>query len=133
MHLRLKQRGELRAKLIHVQNWVVLAESVKWSSARLAGKFAVSSRTLHRHFVKLKGHSIKVWLAEQRQMRGKELLEMGFSVKETAHALGYNHPTNFARRYKRFYGSCPSITVQVPRVDTRLACLEEADGKKRII
>jgi AraC-like DNA-binding protein len=49
------------------------------------------------------------WLAEQRQHQAIELLRDGSSIKETASSLGYKQQTNFTRRFKEFWGACPSL------------------------
>jgi AraC-like DNA-binding protein len=98
----------MRKGLNHFQDWPALAQEAKWSSATLAKKCNASVRTLHRHFLASEGKSPKTWLAEARQQYGRRLLRAGFSVKETAALLLYNHPTNFARRYKHFWGVNPS-------------------------
>ena len=54
------------------------------------------------------GKNTKTWMAEQRQRHAIELLHDGSSVKETASCLGYKQPTNFARKYRNYWGICPS-------------------------
>jgi transcriptional regulator GlxA family with amidase domain len=95
-------------KLKNIQNWPELARQAKWSASALAKLCDVSPRTLHRHWVKQKGKSTKKWLAELRQLNAVELLCDGSSIKETASCLGYKQPTNFTRKYKKHWGTCPS-------------------------
>ena len=104
-------------KLNQIQNWPELARQSKWSVAALAKSCAVSKDTLRRHFLKRMGKAPGVWLAEQRQHQAVELLRDGSSVKETAACLGYKQQTNFTRKFKEFWGACPSVpppTIQFP-------------------
>lgn len=96
-------------RLRQIHNWPELARHANWSVAALAKQCSVSVRKMHRHFLRQMGTNTKVWLADQRQAHALELLHAGFSVKETAFRLGYKHPTNFTREYKRHWGICPSM------------------------
>jgi len=99
----------MNTRLNQIQNWSELAEQAGWSVSALARKCGVTVRTLHRHFREQIGKSTKLWLAEQRQCHGVELLTQGSSIKETASSLAYKQPTNFARQYKKHWGICPSL------------------------
>ena len=96
--------------------WMALAKQANWSAARLARLCGVSPRTLHRHFLKHTGKNPKEWLAEERQRRAMELMSDGSMVKETAAHLGYKQPGNFARKYKRHWGTSPSQKVTRARM-----------------
>jgi AraC-like DNA-binding protein len=58
------------------------------------------------------------WLAEQRQHRAIELLRDGSSIKETAVCLGYKQQTNFTRKFKEFWGACPSLQSPSHQITT---------------
>jgi len=103
----------MNTHLHHIQNWPKLAQEANWSAAALAKKCGVSVRTLHRHFLKQLGKNTKAWLAEQRQRHALELLSAGSSIKETASCLGYRQPTNFTRKFKKYWGVCPSLQTPV--------------------
>ena len=103
----------MNLKLNHIENWPELARQANWSAAALANRCGVSVRTLHRHFLKHMGKNTKVWLAEQRQHQAIELLRDGSTVKETAFCLGYKQPTNFTRKFKKYWGVCPSLQTPV--------------------
>lgn len=106
----------MNTSLQQIQNWPELARQANWSVDTLAKKCGISVRTLHRHFLKKVGKNTKTWLAEQRQLHALELLHDGASIKETAFVLGYQHPTNFTRKYKIHWGICPSMQTSSPRI-----------------
>jgi AraC-like DNA-binding protein len=98
----------MNTKLNSVQNWPELARQAKWSVAALAKLCGVSKDGLRRHFHEQTGKSPKTWLSEQRQHQAIELLRDGSSIKEIAACLGYKQQTNFTRKFKEFWGTCPS-------------------------
>jgi transcriptional regulator GlxA family with amidase domain len=106
----------MNCKLNHVQNWPELARQAKWSAAVLAKQCRISKDSLRRHFLKYMGKSPGVWLAEQRQYLAIRLLLDGSSIKETATLLGYKYQTNFTRKYKEFWGTCPTLPMRHNRV-----------------
>jgi transcriptional regulator GlxA family with amidase domain len=100
--------NESPLNLKRIQNWAELAQGAKWSAAALAKQCGVSVRILHRHFIKQTKQNTKTWLAEQRQLHAQEMLRNGFSIKQVAYHLGYKQQSNFSRKYKEFWGICPS-------------------------
>lgn len=102
-----------KSRLKHIQNWPELARKVKWSAAALAKHCGVSGDTLRRHFIKHMGEKPKIWLAEQRQQHAVELLRNGSSIKEAAACVGYKQQTNFTRKFKEYWGACPSLPPPV--------------------
>jgi AraC-like DNA-binding protein len=97
------------SRLDRIKNWAELARQANWSVSALANLCGVSRDTLRLHFQKHMGESPGVWLAEQRQHQAIELLRDGSSIKETASSLGYKQQTNFTRKFKQFWGTCPSM------------------------
>jgi len=95
-------------QLQQIDDWETLAANVNWSISDLAKRCGVSTRTLHRYFVRRMGSSTKTWMAKQRQKQAVKLLAHGASIKETSASLGYSLPHNFARQYKSITGVCPS-------------------------
>jgi AraC-like DNA-binding protein len=99
----------MNTKLKHVQNWPELAKRANWSASALAEQCGVSIRTLERYFLRQMGKSPNLWLSEQRQKKAIELLCDGSSVKEVSGILGYKQATNFTRKFKKYWGSSPSL------------------------
>lgn len=98
----------MNSRLKHIRDWTALGKKANWSALAMAEYCGVSSRTLHRYFLKTTGKSIREWLAEHRQQQAREFLRGGLSVKETAVCLGYRYPSNFTRQYKNYWGSTPT-------------------------
>lgn len=95
-------------RLEQIRNWPELARQANWSSAALSKLCGVSRETLRQHFLRHFGKSPGAWLAEQRQHEAIALLRDGSSIKETSTCLGYKQQTNFTRKFKEYWGTCPS-------------------------
>ncbi len=73
--------------------------------ARIAG---VSVSTLKTKFPKVFGKPVFELLRDERMRRAREgLKHHGWSVKLAAGFVGYAHPGNFARAYRRAFGESP--------------------------
>jgi len=112
---------DMNSRLNQIQNWLDLSREAKWSVSSLAKHCGVSSDTLRRHFLKQMGKTTKAWLAEQRQHQAIELLRDGSTIKETAACLGYKQQTNFTRKFKAFWGTCPSLQAPVHTISRQSA------------
>jgi AraC-like DNA-binding protein len=88
-----------------------MAQQANWCVAALAKKCVVSRETLRQHFIKHMGKSPRTWLTEQQQRQAIKLLHDGSSIKETASCLGYKQQTNFTRKFKEYWGICPSLPM----------------------
>jgi AraC-like DNA-binding protein len=98
----------MNTRLKNIQNWPELARQANWSASALAKLCRVSQETLRQHFHQHLGKPPGAWLAEQRQRQAIEFLRDGSSIKETAASLGYKQQTNFTRKFKEYWGVCPS-------------------------
>jgi AraC-like DNA-binding protein len=77
--------------------------------ARLCDYLNVSQSTLYRVFTAAEGMSPLAWFHKARMARAAELLMSGaLSVKEVAHALGYEHGNDLSRAFKRHFGESPT-------------------------
>ena len=94
--------------LNQIQNWHELAKQANWSVSALAKLCSVSTRTLERHFIKQIGQNPKVWLAKHRQHLALELRRDALRIKEIAGRLGYAHPNQFSREFKKRWGYSPT-------------------------
>jgi len=111
----------MNSKLNHIKNWPELARQANWSAGALAKLCGVSTNTLRRHFLQQMRKTPGVWLAEQRQHQAIELLRDGSSIKEVAACLGYKQQTNFTRKFKEFWGACPSLQSPAHLNKTQMA------------
>ena len=91
--------------------------AVRWMAQNLAESSPVSGlceylqispATLARMFQTHHKESPAMYHQRLRMTRAQELLETNrFSVKEIAFALGYKHPNDFSRAFRRFVGRSP--------------------------
>ncbi|PYT95387.1 MAG: hypothetical protein DMG38_27300 [Acidobacteria bacterium] len=75
----------------------------------LALEFHLSPSYLQRLFKHQTGVSMGEWLNEQRLQRAAHLLASTYmSVKEIAHAIGYEHASSFIRAFERRFAQSPA-------------------------
>ena len=95
-------------QLQRVTDWPARAHTAKYCVHTLAASYGVSVRTLERHIKHEFAWCPHAWLMLVRMQRALELLLDDSSVKETAFELGYGHPHNFSRDFKKHFGYCPT-------------------------
>ena len=75
----------------------------------LALEFHLSPSYLQRLFKYQTGVCMGEWLNEQRLQRAARLLANSYmSVKEIAHAIGYEHASSFIRAFERRFSQAPA-------------------------
>ena len=74
---------------------------------QVAHRVFVSARQLQRAFAE-SGCSFRRHLCRVRLERAMELLNQGSTVREAARAVGYSQPAQFAKAFRRTYGTTPS-------------------------
>jgi AraC-like DNA-binding protein len=75
----------------------------------LAAEFRLSPAYLQRLFKKETGIRLGEWLSEQRLRRAAHLLSSSYlSIKEIAHAAGYEHTSSFIRAFERRFRRAPA-------------------------
>jgi AraC-like DNA-binding protein len=80
--------------------------------AALSEYLQVSPTTVNRLFQAHLGESVAAYHSRLRMERARQLLENECAaVKEVAYALGYQHPNDFSRAFKKFTGLTPSAVV----------------------
>ena len=85
-----------------------LADNASGASlAELANLCNLSVRHLARAFRVSRGCSLGDHIAAQRIAQARRMLGQGCSVKETAFAVGFTAPTNFAAAFRRATGETP--------------------------
>lgn len=75
---------------------------------RLCRLMNVNRVTLYRLFSEKLGISPNGYISRYRLEQGKTLLEMGFSVKNTALSCGFSDPYYFSRSFKAYTGMAPA-------------------------
>jgi len=98
----------MNTKLDYVRDWKELARRAQWSVARMAQLSCVSESTLRRRFLRQMGANPRDWIAGQRLLQALNLLREGSSIKEVSTQLGFEHQTNFTRKFKKYWGQCPT-------------------------
>jgi len=89
------------------QEWQAKARASRFRVKALARSVGVSPRTLERHIASQFKVCPVEWLYGLRMALAKEMLLEGYTVKETSNAACYKDPSNFAKAYKRHYGTSP--------------------------
>ena len=74
----------------------------------IAEKFGFDRTYLYRTFKSRYCIGIKEYITEVRMQKAEEFLKDGFSVKESAHMVGYTDEFGFSKAYKSRYGISPS-------------------------
>lgn len=73
-----------------------------------ASEFNLSNSHLQRLFKRATGRGLKRALTEKRLLRAASLLvQTNMSVKEVAHAVGYEHTSSFTRAFERHFEEGP--------------------------
>jgi AraC family transcriptional regulator len=93
-----------RLRLIEEQ---VTADPGKATLADLASTCGLSVRHLTRAYRISCGRTLGDFIAEQRIDRARTLLSKGMSIKQTAFAVGFTAPSNFAAAFGRATGATP--------------------------
>ena len=84
--------------------------------ARLCDYLNVSQSTLYRVFAAAEGTSPLACFHDLRMARAHDLLvTSSLSVKEVAHALGYEHSNDLSRAYRRRFGVSPTTARTMAR------------------
>lgn len=79
----------------------------------LARDVGISVSTLKSKFHAVMGQSVFAFLREQRLIRAKQGLESeGWTVKQAAYYVGYQHPSNFSTAYRRKFGHSPHEAIK---------------------
>ena len=73
--------------------------------AALAATFAISARTLSRHFLSDTGVTLGQWRRQFRLTHAITLVAAGRPVKDVALEVGYENPSAFVAAFKRALGT----------------------------
>lgn len=103
-------RGSVRDEMVdRALDWVGAHLATRQPLARLADFLAVSPATVQRLFRENLGTTVMKTIADLRRREAERLLaSKGVSVKEVAYRLGYRHPHDFSRAFRKSSGRLPS-------------------------
>ena len=77
---------------------------------KISDYFGFERSYLYRVFKNTYGVGIKEYITATRMKQAKNLLNKGYSVGNTAHAVGYRDQFNFSKAYKKHFGVPPKRT-----------------------
>jgi len=90
-----------------VGDWHALAEAAHYRPKQLAALCNVSLRQLERFFREKADCSPQKWLNDLRLDEAARRLLKGHHVKQVTFELGFSHPSNFIREFRRVYHCTP--------------------------
>lgn len=89
--------------------WIEANLSTRQPLARLADFLGVSPATVRRLFREQVGSTVMKIVAEYRRREAERMLaDRAVTVKEVAYHLGYRHPHDFSRAFRKHTGRLPS-------------------------
>ncbi len=80
----------------------------------LAMQLGINRKTLYRQVLRLTTHSPTDLIRQHRLQQAVALLRAGYSVTETAEAVGFRTASHFATVFKKQYGQTPTEFVNTP-------------------
>jgi AraC-like DNA-binding protein len=99
-------------RIRRIRRYVKYKYMLPISVSSIAESFGFDRTYLYRAFKSRYGIGIKEYITEVRMKKAEEFLRDGFSVKESAHMVGYTDEFNFSKAYKLRYGIRPSKVKQ---------------------
>ncbi|QYM78528.1 helix-turn-helix domain-containing protein [Horticoccus luteus] len=99
-------RKEIVARAVR---WIEAHLATRQPLARLADFLGVSPATVRRLFREQFGSTVMKTIAELRRREAERMLAgKEVTVKEVAYHLGYRHPHDFSRAFRKYTGKLPS-------------------------
>lgn len=95
-------------KIRRVRRYVKYNYMLPISVGQLSRSFGFERSYLYRMFKDRYGIGIKEYITSVRMERAAEFLRSGYSVKESAHMVGYEDEFGFSKAFKARYGVSPS-------------------------
>ncbi|MEI8293737.1 MAG: AraC family transcriptional regulator [bacterium] len=104
-----EDHGSRNAQRLHLaEAWMRRHLDIRAPARALAEYLGISTMTLHRLFREAVGVSTGQAFLDLKLNEASKMLEAGASVKETALSLGYCHPGDFTRAFKKRFGFTPT-------------------------
>jgi transcriptional regulator GlxA family with amidase domain len=100
-----------RVHLELVPDWESMVVEAKYSARELAIQCGFSIRHLQRFIMRRYRKSLGDFIAGIRLQKAYFLLQSGFSIKETAHGLGYKQVSHFCRCFKNHFAANASCVL----------------------
>lgn len=102
------------ARMLKVRDKLVTELDTNHCLCDLAREAGMSVSALKSKFQAVMGQSVFAFLREQRLNRARRGLEAeGWTVKQAAYYVGYQHPSNFSTAYRRKFGMPPRHSLSL--------------------
>ena len=102
----------MSAHLLRTDQLRIIIRTRGFRVSELAAQIGLEVRTLERRFGEQLQTTPKAWINEERMVLASKLLASGFSNKQAAEQLGYEHESSFCREFKRHFGCAPQEFVR---------------------
>ena len=107
----LKAPNRIRMNLEHIGDWESMIVETRYSSKELAARCGFSVRHLQRFILRRYRKTLAEFISGIRLQKAYMLLKSGFSIKETAHGLGYKQVSHFCRCFKKHFAANASCVL----------------------
>jgi AraC-like DNA-binding protein len=98
----------MNSRLNEIGNWPQRAAQAHYHATELARNSGVCLRELEYFFAQEYHRTPQDWLNRLRLHEALPPLAQRRRIKGLAYELGYKHPRNFSRAFKKFYGISPT-------------------------
>jgi len=98
--------GTTPPESVSIEELAQRARRSDYQARKFAHDLGLTPRTLERRFRRLFGTAPGQWLAQQRMLEARDLLERGFTPKQTAAEICFAAPSLF-RKFRRSFGCTP--------------------------
>ncbi len=94
--------------VVQTSRYILANLGNKLSVESIASSLGLNRSYLTRRFKQQMGVSVKQYIMSMRAEKGKEYLESGYSVKQTAFMTGFDDQFAFSRMFKKHHGIPPA-------------------------
>lgn len=95
-------------KIRRIRRYIKYNYMLPITVSSISESFGFDRTYLYRTFKSRYGIGIKEYITTVRMEKAKEFLKNGYTVKESAHMVGYDDEFNFSKAFKARYGISPS-------------------------
>ena len=95
-------------KIRRIRRYIKYNYMLPITVSSIAESFGFDRTYLYRSFKSRYGIGIKEYITSVRMEKAKEFLKNGYTVKESAHMVGFEDEFNFSKVFKARYGVSPS-------------------------
>jgi AraC-like DNA-binding protein len=100
-----------RVALEQIADWETLIVEARYSPRLVCARCGYSMRHVQRFILEKFKMNLGWYVSAVRMVKAYNLLKSGFTVKETAHGLGFKQVSHFCRCFKRHFQANPSTVL----------------------